>query len=61
LPNEALVFVELWKDENVEAQLEGVRRNMPIYENLAALLRDKGYERTAKQCRSKLKALKSVP
>jgi hypothetical protein len=51
--NETLVLVEIWCDEDV-----GVHRNMAVYNRLAELLAQRGYERTGTQCRSKVKALK---
>jgi hypothetical protein len=29
--NETLILAEIWRDEDVEAQLEGVHRNLAIY------------------------------
>ena len=47
--NETLALVELWRDEDVEAQLEDVHRNLAVYNRLAELLSIRGYERTGKQ------------
>jgi hypothetical protein len=51
-----LAFVEIWRDEDIEAQLDGMRRNTPVFQRLAELLALRGFERTPKQCRAKLRA-----
>ena len=53
-----MALLIIWRDNQIEEQLANVKRNNPIYNVLADCLQRKGYERTAEQCRSKLKALK---
>jgi hypothetical protein len=45
--NETLALAEIWKEEDVEAQLEGIHRNMAVYNKLAVLVNLRGYNRTA--------------
>jgi hypothetical protein len=57
--NEVLTLIDIWKAEDIEAQLENVHRNLPNFNRVAELMNLRGYERTGAQCRSKMKALKS--
>jgi hypothetical protein len=36
--NESLALVELCRDEDVEAQFEGIHRNIAVYNHLAELM-----------------------
>ena len=56
---EKIDLIEVWKEQDVEAQLEGVHRNLPIYQRVAEVLNLRGHDRTAKQCRNKMNSLKS--
>ena len=56
---EKLDLISIWKEEDVEAQLRVVHRNLPIYQRVAELHNLRGYERTPEQCRNKMKSLKS--
>ena len=42
-------------EQNVQEQLDGVKRNRHIYDQISAALRDMGYDFSAKQCRTKVK------
>jgi hypothetical protein len=56
--DEVLALIDIWRNENIEGQLQGMHRNLPFYHHVADLLAVRGYERTAEQCRSKMKSLK---
>ena len=56
---ETTKLIEIWGEEEIQVQLEGCKRNIHVYERIARELCDIGYERTAVQCREKLKKLKS--
>jgi hypothetical protein len=58
-PEETIALIEVWRDEDIEGQLSGIHRNIPVMGRVAELLRDRGYERTGPQCRTKMKTLKS--
>ncbi|XP_064643020.1 myb/SANT-like DNA-binding domain-containing protein 7 [Lineus longissimus] len=57
---EILLLLNIWRDEDVEGQLQGMHRNLPIYNRVSELLEVRGgFKRTPEQCRNKLKSLKS--
>ena len=43
----------------MQLQLEGCKRNRQVYEKIATSLKAAGYERTAVQCREKIKKLRA--
>ena len=53
--DETLKLLDIWGQENVQAQLEGCKKN---HEKIAKELQEVGYERTYQQCRDKVKKLK---
>ena len=55
---EIIKLIQIWGEEEIQAQLEGCTRNMHVYEKIARELRDMGYDRTAIQCQEKIKKLK---
>lgn len=58
--NEVLKLLEVWGDENIQAQLDGSTRNIKVYAAIAkTLLESGGIERTPVQCREKIKKLKA--
>lgn len=50
-------LVSVWSQENVQNELDGVSRNRTIFERISKELRNKGYEKTWQQCRTKIKNL----
>lgn len=48
----------IWGEEDVQSKLDGATRNIKVFETIASRLKDLGYERTAVQCREKIKKLK---
>ena len=55
---EVLHLIELWEEEGIQEQLEGAKRNKHVFEKIAKELQKTGSEKTAEQCRTKLKKLK---
>ena len=55
---EVVLLIELWGEDGVQAQLEGAKHNKPVYERIAAELAKTGSDKTAEQCRVKMKKLK---
>ena len=56
--DETLKLLDIWGQENVQAQLEGCKKNQAVYEKIAKELQEVGYERTYQQYRDKVKKLK---
>ncbi|XP_067099897.1 uncharacterized protein [Osmerus mordax] len=56
---EVRTFLCLIADERIQRELEGATRNQKVYQEVSELLVAHGYQRTFKQCREKLKKLKS--
>ena len=48
--DEALKFIELWSEDNIQAELEGCRRNREVYEKIVARMKEAGYDRSIDQC-----------
>ena len=55
---EMLKLIEILGNYAIQAQLEGCKRNQDIYSKIAAEMTEAGHERTAQQCRDKIKKLK---
>ena len=55
---ETLKLIELWGEDNVQAQLEGCKRNAQVFERISCEMKDIGYDRTGVQCREKIKKLR---
>ena len=56
---EVLRLIDIWGDDVVQSQLEGCKRNKQIYERISKELLVYGVQRSAEQCREKIKKLKS--
>ena len=56
---ETLRLIEIWGDDRIRAQLEGVHRNQDVFTKIAREMSESGFERTFQQCRDKLKKLRS--
>jgi hypothetical protein len=54
--DEVLALIDIWRNEDIEGQLQGMHRNLPLYHRVTDLLAVRGYERTAEHCRSKMKS-----
>jgi len=55
---ETFKLIELWSQEDIQAQLEGCKRNQQVYEKISTLMQKEGFTRTYKQCREKAKKLR---
>lgn len=55
---EVFKLIELWKEEGIQEQLEGSKRNKHVYEKLATQLTKAGFKKTGEQCRCKVKKLR---
>ena len=56
--DEILKLIDIWGQENIQAQLEDSKRNQTVYEKIAKELQEAGYNRTYSQCRDKIKKLR---
>ena len=54
---ETKALIAIWGQEHMQSQLDRVHRNRDIYERVAMELKDSGYVKTWKQCRTKIKNL----
>ena len=50
-------LLSIWDQQNIQEQLDGVKRNKYIYDRISSELSDVSYEFTTKQCRTKVKNL----
>ncbi|XP_067284024.1 uncharacterized protein [Pseudorasbora parva] len=57
--DEVRTFLSLVAEERIQRDLNGMTRNEKVFKEVAQLLAAHGYHRTYKQCRDKLKKLKS--
>ena len=56
--NEVRTLISIWGEDNIQEELDGAVRNQVIFNDIAAKMREKGYERDWQQCRTKIKNLK---
>ena len=56
--DETRALIHIWSDPIIQQELETSRRNYLTYEKIAKNLKGFGFERTADQCRNKIKQLK---
>ena len=49
------VLITVWREQNIQKQLDNVSRNEGIYEKISAAMRAKGFAFDYKQCRTKVK------
>ena len=56
---ETVKLIELWGEDNVQAQLESCTRHGSIYQSLATKMQAAGYSRNAVQCGDKIKKLRA--
>ena len=52
---DVFLLIDLWGEEGIKEQLEGLKRNKHVYEWLAAELVKMGSDKTVDQCRAKMK------
>ena len=51
------LLVSVWSDKQVQKKLECAERPLIIWESIARYMRKKGYEVSAKQCKSRMKKI----
>ena len=56
---EVQALIAIWGESNVQEELDGAVRNQAIFQRIAKQLGEQGYERDWKQCRAKIKNLKT--
>uniref|UniRef100_A0A3Q2Z3F5 Myb/SANT-like DNA-binding domain-containing protein n=1 Tax=Hippocampus comes TaxID=109280 RepID=A0A3Q2Z3F5_HIPCM len=56
--DETSALMTIWADGNIQAQLEGTRRNKAVFLRIGEKMRSEGFHRTGDQCRIKIKALR---
>ena len=56
--SEVITLIELWGEEGIQEQLEGAKRSKHVYEKLGRELQKTGSDKTAEQCKAKIKKLK---
>ena len=54
---EVKTLIAVWGKEEIQSQLDGTTRNIKVYGRISDRLCEKGFERTAVQCREKMKKL----
>ena len=52
-------LISIWSEDNIQAQLEGCKRNCEVYTKISRELSVAGYTRTYEQCWEKLKKRKA--
>ena len=56
---ETFKLISIWSEANIQAQLEGCKRNCEVYSKISCELSLAGYSRTYEQCREKIRKLKA--
>ena len=56
---EILHLIEIWSDDSIQGQLDGLVRNKKVFVRIAAEMECSGYCRNFQQCRNKIKSLKA--
>lgn len=56
---EVKALLAVWGDGKIQEELDGAVRNKAVFERIAKQLQEQGYERDWKQCRAKIKNLKT--
>ncbi|XP_019639725.1 PREDICTED: zinc finger and SCAN domain-containing protein 29-like [Branchiostoma belcheri] len=51
-------LISIWGAGEIQRKLDGMHRNIEVFEEIAKAMVERGFNRTAAQCRSKTKALK---
>ena len=56
--DEVVTIIDIWANVEIQGQLDGMRRNKKVYERISEEMAARGFVRTFKQCRNKIKWLK---
>jgi len=57
--SEVKSLIAIWGENKIQEELDGAVRNQAIFNGIAKKMRQKGYDRDWKQCRNKIKNLKT--
>ena len=52
---ETAKLIEIWREQAIQEQLEGCKRNRDVYDKVSREMQKAGYTRTGQQCREKIK------
>ena len=55
---EVMKLIELWREQEIQEQLEGSKRNKHVYAKLSSELAKHGIEKSGERCRCKVKKLR---
>ena len=53
-------LLSIWREKEVQNELDGAKRKAPIHETIAQGLQEKGFNRDSEQCKTKMKNLKRL-
>ena len=56
--NEVKALLAVWRENNVQEELDGAVRNKAVFMNISKKLKEMGFDRDWQQCRVKVKNLK---
>ena len=56
--SETMALIDIWSDDAIQGQLEGMKRNKKVFQTISDKLAERGFTRTYEQCQNKVKALK---
>ena len=56
--DEVRALIHVWGDGKIQEELDGAKRNKPIFVTLSKRMQEQGYNRDWQQCRAKIKNLK---
>nr|XP_015826616.2 uncharacterized protein LOC107393005 [Nothobranchius furzeri] len=56
---ELQTFLTIMGDSNIQAELDGMRRNEKVFKEVSQRMAAEGFQRTSEQCRAKLKKTKA--
>ena len=57
---ETTTLIAIWGDIKIQEELDGAKKKKLVYDKIATLMREKGYNRDSEQCKTKIKNLKST-
>ena len=56
---EVRALIEVWGTGKIQQELDGAKRNKPIFDKIARSLQEQGFHRDYQQCKAKIKSLKA--
>ena len=58
--DEIRALLQVWGDEKIQEELDGAKRNKPVFISIAQKMQEEGYNRDWQQCKAKIKNLKGL-